>query len=95
MSERPRFEIRRGYDHELLGPFAEFLAGNGMKIAAIELIEDRDGNAYAYDVNVNTNYNADAERRAGLSGMGAVASYLGAELLRRNQNVLKAVCASP
>ena len=93
VSERPRFEIRRGYDHELLGPFAEFLAGNGMKIAAIELIEDRDGNAYAYDVNVNTNYNADAERRAGLSGMGAVASYLGAELLRRNQNVLEAVCA--
>ena len=72
----------------------EFLAGNGMKIAAIEFLEDRDGNAYAYDVNVNTNYNADAERRAGLSGMGAVASYLGSELLRLNEKVLEAVCAS-
>ena len=95
VSERPRFEIQRGFDHDLLGPFAEFLAGNGMKIAAIELIEDRDGNAYAYDVNVNTNYNADAERRAGLSGMGAVATYLGAELLRRDDKVLEAVCALP
>ena len=93
MSERPRFEIRPNFAHPLLERFAEFLAANGMKIAAIEFIEDASGNAYAYDVNVNTNYNAEAERKAELSGMGAVADYLGVELERRNQRVLEAVCA--
>lgn len=58
-----------------------------MKIAAIEIIENADGEVFAYDVNVNTNDNADAERRAGVSGMGAVASFPGSELARENDGV--------
>ena len=62
-----------------------------MKIAAIEIIENASGDVFAYDVNVNTNYNADAEKRAGASGMGAVARYLGAELARQTEGALEAV----
>ena len=40
------------------------------------------GEVYTYDVNTNTNYNPDAEARAGLSGMGGIADFLGAELAR-------------
>jgi hypothetical protein len=48
-------------------------------VAGIEFIADADGTLYTYDVNTNTNYNSAAEARAGLSGMGAIADYLGGE----------------
>ena len=53
---------------------------NGIGIAGIEFITDRNGELYTYDVNTNTNYNSDAERDAGMYGMRAIASYLGDEL---------------
>jgi hypothetical protein len=56
------------------------LADNGIGIAGIEFIVDRAGELYTYDVNTNTNYNGDAERAAGVSGMRAIAAYLGEEL---------------
>ncbi|MCH6551991.1 MAG: carboxypeptidase regulatory-like domain-containing protein [Planctomycetes bacterium] len=59
---------------------------------AIEIIENASGDVFAYDVNVNTNYNADAGRRAGASGMGAVARYLGVELARQTEGALEAFC---
>jgi len=90
---RPRFEILKGFAHPILERFREFLADNGMKIAAIEIIENSSGDVFAYDVNVNTNYNADAEIRAGASGMGAVARYLGAELASQSESALEAACA--
>lgn len=90
---RPRFEIRQDFAHPILERFRGFFADNAMKIAAIEIIENANGDVFAYDVNVNTNYNADAEKRAGVSGMGAVASYLGAELSRQTEGVLEAACA--
>ena len=37
---------------------------------------------YTYDVNTNTNYNSAAEEKAGIHGMHAVASFLGAELAK-------------
>lgn len=43
---------------------------------------DKDGEIFTYDVNTNTNYNSDAEAIAGVSGMGAIAKYLGGELHR-------------
>ena len=60
--------------------YRRFLADNGIGIAGIEFIVDRAGELYTYDVNTNTNYNGDAERAAGVSGMRAIAAYLGDEL---------------
>jgi len=76
----PRFRIVDGFAHPVVDRYQRFLAANGIGIAGIEFITDRDGDLYTYDVNTNTNYNSQAEREAGVSGMGAIASYLGAEL---------------
>jgi hypothetical protein len=76
----PRFQIIDGFRHPLVERYQRFLAANGIGIAGIEFITDRDGEIYTYDVNTNTNYNPDAERAAGVSGMRAIASYLGSEL---------------
>ena len=79
-SSRPRFEIVSGFDHPVLARVPAFLEEQGIHVAGIELIADRQGEVYAYDVNTNTNYNAQAEMKAGLSGMRTLARYLGAEL---------------
>ena len=76
----PRFRIIDGFAHPIIERYRRFLADNGIGVAGIEFITDRDGELYTYDVNTNTNYNADAEREAGVSGMRAIASYLGGEL---------------
>ncbi len=44
------------------------------------MITDKEGQIYTYDVNTKTNYNSEAERKAGVSGMGAIAKFLGEEL---------------
>ncbi len=75
----PRFRIV-GFAHPIVERYRRFLADNGIGIAGIEFITDRDGELYTYDVNTNTNYNGDAEREAGVSGMRAIAAYLGDEL---------------
>ena len=74
------FRIVEDFSHPLLGPYTRFLHDNGIHIAGIEFIVDRDGVAYTYDVNTNTNYNSAAERATPHSGMRAIASYLGREL---------------
>ncbi len=76
------FQIVDGFAHDLVAPYQLFLADNEIQIAGIEFITDRNGVAYTYDVNTNTNYNDEAEAIAGLSGMGAIATYLGDELAR-------------
>jgi hypothetical protein len=76
----PRFQILRGFDHPIVARYRRFLAANGIGIAGIEFITDMRGQLHTYDVNTNTNYNADAEREAGVYGMGAIADYLGREL---------------
>jgi hypothetical protein len=76
----PRFRIVNGFAHPIVERYRRFLADNGIGIAGIEFITDRNGELYTYDVNTNTNYNADAEREAGVFGMRAIASYLGEEL---------------
>ncbi len=73
---------RPGFVHPLVERYERFLEGNGIQIAGVEFILDRYGNAYTYDINTNTNYTAAAEAAAGLSGMRAIASYLGEELER-------------
>jgi len=88
----PRFEIIAGFDHPLLPVYRRFLDANAVDVAAFEFIVDRQGIAYTYDVNTNTNYNPEAEARAGVSGMAALAAFLGRELsaLRRRAGVASA-----
>jgi hypothetical protein len=76
----PRFRIIDGFRHPIVERYRRFLSDNGVGIAGIEFITDRDGEIYTYDVNTNTNYNSDAEREAGRFGMQTIASYLVAEL---------------
>ena len=76
----PKFEIVDPIDDDLKAGYESFLAANGIEIAGIEFITDADGRTYTYDVNTNTNYNPEAEARAGVSGMDAVARFLGSEL---------------
>lgn len=79
-ANRARFEILEGFDHALLPAYRRFLEANHVHVAAFEFIVDRHGHAYTYDVNTNTNYNPEAEAVAGVSGMAALARYLGREL---------------
>jgi hypothetical protein len=84
VSEAPRakFTVIDDIDPGLKRQYEGFLTANGIEVAGIEFITDRDGEVYTYDVNTNTNYNAEAEVRAGRSGMDELARYLGAELAR-------------
>lgn len=79
-----KFAIQPAFDHPLLARFERFLADNRIEVAGLEFITDAAGDAFTYDVNVNTNYNAEAERAAGVSvtGMQAVARFLGQALAR-------------
>jgi hypothetical protein len=79
---RAKFTIIDDIDADLKRRYEGFLAANDIGVAGIEFIADGDGAVYTYDVNTNTNYNPDAEARAGCSGMGALARYLGGELER-------------
>jgi glutathione synthase/RimK-type ligase-like ATP-grasp enzyme len=76
----PRFSVIADFSQPIVERYRQFLAKNGIGIAGIEFIADASGELYTYDVNTNTNYNADAEREAGVSGMRAIAAYLGREL---------------
>ncbi|MEE8189271.1 MAG: alpha-L-glutamate ligase [Kiloniellales bacterium] len=79
-----KFTIERDFAHPILENYERFLADNGIEVAGIEFITDRSGELFTYDVNTNTNYNAQAEAEAEvpLTGMRAVARFLGEELAR-------------
>jgi hypothetical protein len=76
----------------VIAPYERFLALNGIEIAGIEFIKDGAGEIFTYDVNTNTNYNAQAEAEAGvpLTGMQAVARFLGDELAIRRRTAAAA-----
>lgn len=79
------FDIIEGFGDSDLGRFLvprmqAVMAGEDLDVAAFEFILDSDGVPHVYDINTNTNYNSDAEERAGISAMGRLADYLGAEL---------------
>jgi hypothetical protein len=84
-SATPRFEILEGFAHPIIDRYTRFIAANGIGIAGIEFITDREGELWTYDVNTNTNYNPDAEKAAGKFGMRAIACYLGDELRKVQQ----------
>jgi hypothetical protein len=75
-----KFKIVKDFTHPVLERYRQFIEANGIDIAGIEFILDKKGDLYTYDINTNTNYNPAAEAEAGLSGMRAVAEYLGKEL---------------
>ena len=80
-SEAPaKFKVREGFDHPIIDKYEKLLQANGIQIAGIEFIEDKDGKIYTYDINTNTNYNSDAEAVRGKYGMLEVAKFLGKEL---------------
>jgi hypothetical protein len=83
----PRFSIIDGFAHPIVERYQRFIAANGIGIAGIEFITDREGELWTYDVNTNTNYNPDAEKAAGKSGMRAIARYLGDELRKLEATV--------
>jgi hypothetical protein len=72
----PQFEILDDFNHPIVDRYRKFLAANGIGIAGIEFIIDREGELYTYDVNTNTNYNPAAEAAAGKYGMRAIAAFL-------------------
>ena len=81
---RAKFTIIDDIDAALKRRYEAFLAANGIEVAGIEFIGDRDGAIYTYDVNTNTNYNLEAESRAGRSAMTTLARFLGGELARQH-----------
>ncbi|KZE43734.1 ATP-grasp domain-containing protein [Rossellomorea marisflavi] len=80
VGERPKFEIIKDFDEDIIDAYKAFLKENEIAIAGIQFIRDREGNLYTYDVNTNTNYNRDAEEKEGVFGMLELARYLGREL---------------
>jgi hypothetical protein len=76
----PKFKILENFTLPYQSNFEAFLKANGITFAGIEIITDKSGNVYAYDVNTNTNYNREAEEKAGIYGMKAIAEFLGREL---------------
>lgn len=79
-----RFVVVEDFRHPLVEAYRGLMVSQGLHVAAFEFVVDADGEAYTYDINTNTNYNPGAEARAGRSGMGALARFLGVELARRN-----------
>lgn len=81
----PLFQIIPDFVHPLIDRYESLLAANGVQVAGIEFIIDRNGEAYTYDINCSTNYNTDAEAQFGLSGIMAVATFLQRELAALEQ----------
>ncbi len=75
-----KFSIIPDFEDPIIAAYETVLAANNIEIAGIEFIVDRTGQKFTYDINTNTNYNPRAEGIAGLSGMAAIADFLGREL---------------
>lgn len=85
---RAKFEILRNYNNPDISKCEQFLAANGMEVAAIEYVENEAGQRFIYDININTNYNQTAEKAHGsvVGGMSEIATYLGKQLFQLQQN---------
>ena len=77
-----KFRIIKNYKRtSLIDKYGEFISRNGIEIAGIEYIKDKNGEIYTYDVNTNTNYNSVAEKNSEIKGMKSIAGFLKKELL--------------
>lgn len=75
-----KFQIVENFKEPIIEKYEQLLRANGIKVAGIEFIKDKDGHIYTYDINTNTNYNSEAEAAGGKYGMLELAGYLGREL---------------
>ena len=77
-----KFKILKNYKkNALIENYEKFIAINGIEIAGIEYIIDKNGTIYTYDINTNTNYNSQAEKSSEIRGMQSIAKFLKEELL--------------
>ena len=77
-----KFNIIKNYrENELTKKYENFMSANGIEIAGIEYLTDKNGTIYTYDVNTNTNYNSQAEKNSEIKGMRSIAHFLKEELL--------------
>tara|TARA_Y100000590_G_scaffold378903_1_gene446187 strand:+ start:25 stop:993 length:969 start_codon:yes stop_codon:yes gene_type:complete len=77
-----KFRIIKNYKRDpLIEKYEKFISQNGIEIAGIEYIKDKNGEIYTYDVNTNTNYNSTAEKNSKIRGMKSIADFLKKELL--------------
>ena len=80
-----KFRIIKDYKkNSLIDKYKKFISANGIEIAGIEYIADKNGTIYTYDVNTNTNYNGQAEKDSEIKGMRSIAGFLKKELLQLN-----------
>ena len=73
-----KFTINEKFSIPNISDFENFLRGNDIGIAGIEIIFDENGSCWTYDVNTNTNYNSKAEEQADQNAPEEVARFLGA-----------------
>ena len=77
-----KFRIIKNYKRgSRIDKYEKFISENGIEIAGIEYIVDKNGEIYTYDVNTNTNYNSQAEKKSEIQGMKSIAEFLKEELL--------------
>ena len=85
-SEQKHILLEEGTESSGTSPlnYEKFIAINGIEIAGIEYIIDKNGTIYTYDINTNTNYNSQAEKSSEIRGMKSIAKFLKEELLLLN-----------
>ena len=77
-----KFRIIKNYKkNKLIENYEKFIKKNGIEIAGIEYVTDKNGIIYTYDINTNTNYNSQAEKSSEIKGMKSIAKFLKEELL--------------
>jgi len=77
-----KFMIIENYKrNSLIEKYEKFISSNGIEIAGIEYVTDKNGEIFTYDVNTNTNYNSQAERNSEIKGMRSIANFLKKEFL--------------
>jgi hypothetical protein len=79
------FALREGFDHPIIGRYADFARRHGVEIAGFEFIETADGRMVTYDVNTTTNYNAEIEAVAPRPALEEVAAFLGRLLAEESE----------
>lgn len=90
-SQPKKFQIQENINEPIIEKYEQLLEANGIQVAGIEFIKDKDGQIYTYDINTNTNYNSEAEAASGKYGMLEVARFLGSQLEKLEQNEKVAV----
>jgi len=63
-------------DDPLVLQLLELVQGEGIEVAGIEFVEDRDGERYVYDINGTTNYSGVLAQQIDIDGMTEVVRYL-------------------